>query len=265
MKKLATILLAVGVVFALCPAAEAAILEVDFDSLTTGEIDNGGATTAQLNAATTGGTWDLNSDSAVTHQIQDDAAGGGSTDRGFSSRAASGKWGAGLDLDNAVDIDTMTNDLVITFTSGTVNSTGFDRDAHWRLFDGAAELVDIEIDDGNVLLNGSNKGSLFGASDPNKMGTTWDTGSGFLLDFSITIDNSGNVDMSVNDHGGSGSTDTVTGSTTIASTAEIDRLETDWKNGSMGIYFGEITIIPEPASLALIALGLPLVLKRRRR
>ena len=64
-----TIVALLGV--ALCAGTGAAgILDVDFDSLATGVIDGGGATTAQLNAATTGGTWDLNS--AATHQVQAD-------------------------------------------------------------------------------------------------------------------------------------------------------------------------------------------------
>ncbi len=259
-----TIVALLGV--ALCAGTGAAgILDVDFDSLATGVIDGGGATTAQLNAATTGGTWDLNS--AATHQVQADDD--GTTDKGFSSRAGSAMWGAGLDLDTAVDISEMTSDLVITFTTGTTDGTGFTRDAHWKLFDGATQLVDIEIDDGKVFLNGSNKGTLFAGSDGHSIGTIWDTSSGFLLDFSITIDSAGNVDLSVNDHGGSGSTDTVTGSTTIASTANIDRLETKWDNArsnpQMGIYFGEISIVPEPATLAVLALGGFGVMTRRRR
>ena len=86
LSKRLSIVAVAGMVLALAGNSHASILAVDFDSLSTGVIDGGGATTAQLNGATTGGTWDLNS--SATHQIQADAAGGGSTDQGFSSRAS---------------------------------------------------------------------------------------------------------------------------------------------------------------------------------
>ncbi|OVE74158.1 hypothetical protein BVX94_01225 [bacterium B17] len=239
------------------------ILSVDFDSLSTGEIDNGGATPAQLNDATMGGTWSL--EAGVTHQIQADA--NSTSDQGFSSRLGSAGTGSAVILSDPLDIDQLTTNVVITFTSGTTDGTGFTRKTHWKLLDGSNSVLDIMLDDGHLEIREGPRwqgdiggytdlGILFLGSDTECIGTTWDTSSGHLLDFEITIDSTGRVDVSVNDHGGGGSTDTVIGSITTDTTHNFDRIEISWDNGRasppMGIYFGEIQITgPNPASSSM--------------
>lgn len=213
------------------------ILSVDFDSLATGEIDGGGSTLAQLNEATTGGSWSL--EGGVTHEIQADS--NGTEDQGFlSGPASAGSAGATVILSSAIDVDGLVSNVVITFTSGYTKGTGFTRDAFWKLMGGSTDLVTIEIDDGTVYANTSNIGSLHGGSDGESIGTTWNTASSYLLDFEITIDNAGNVDVSVSDHGPGANT--VSGSTSFNPADDFDRIQTSWAHGPMGIYFGEILI-----------------------
>jgi hypothetical protein len=265
MKSLFTSGICVFAIVLSASTAKATVLSVDFDSLTAGTIDTTNTTSPtlnELNAATTGGTWDLNPDSVVTHEIQSDA--GGQGDKAFLSRASSAQWGAGIDLDNAVDISEMTSDLVINFTTATRDSTGYTRDTHWYLFDGTTELVDIEMDDGYVWLNGSNLGLLSGHADTVSV-LPWDSTDQWVYSVLITIDNAGGLDLEMSTN--ESTPTTVSGSTTIPSTADFDRIEMEWDHASskMGVYFGEIEIIPEPTSLALLVFGGLTVLGRRSR
>jgi hypothetical protein len=233
------------VVMILCTAfvAQAAdIVMADFDSLSTGTIDGGGPTLAQLNAATLGATWTLNSTS-VTHEVQSD--GGGQGDQAFLSRAGAAQWGARLVLDTPVDIDKDLKEgpLEITFETATRDSTGFTRDCHWIFCDGSTVLTQIEMDDGVVFLGGSNIGTLTGASDAYAV-RPWDSTDGLVTTIEVKIYEDGQFDLTMSDNDGAQTT--VSGSTTISTTADFDCIETKWTNARAnpehGIYLNDIVM-----------------------
>ena len=264
---------AVAVVLAWGISAQAAtILDVDFDLMTAGATAE-----PALDAATTGGTWELNSYSSggqsLAHSIEND--GGGLGDKAFFSSfpASSAEpplfWAARIDLDSPVDVDVdlAAGDLQITFETAQSTGTGYTRDVFWRVFDGTTLLTEIKVDDANVWLGGTNLGGL--GIGPNTGLGSWDSTSSLVWTVSITIDSAGNLDL---DFAG------ITGSTTISPTANITRLETalnpDRWNGQ-GVYLNDITfdvdtgpVIPEPATMAalgLAACGLGGYVRKRRK
>ncbi|OVE73885.1 hypothetical protein BVX94_02465, partial [bacterium B17] len=175
-------------------------LEVDFDSLATGEIDNGGPTTAQLNSATTGGSWSLTSDANLTHEIQDDGG-----DKAFKSNYANVNSGwttfFSINLDTAIDIDAMTSDLSISFDTAVDAGTSFHREVQWQFVDsdGSTVLFTIWADDnGKIRFDGQDLGST-GDWAGNDVLTTWDKDSIKIGHVSIVVDSAGNVtfDMTV--------------------------------------------------------------------
>jgi len=266
-KELAAVALAVAclLVWPLGVAGAATIFQVDFDGMTTGTT-----TETALDAATTGGTWDLNSASNALHYIMADNSGNG--DLAFFSHAVSAnQWGAQVILDNPVDIDAdlASGNLTMNFETATGNSTGYERNAYWKLYDGTTKLAEIMMDDGKVYLKGStggysNLGALSAAPDPNKV-YPWNSTSAQVFSVGITVNSGGLLDLTMSRDSGS---ITVSGSTNITSTANFDRIETSWKNkgGTMGVYLNDITfeipspaIAGDPASGSILDLGSVLV------
>lgn len=244
-------------------ANAAVILDVDFQSLAVGPVSK-----PALDAATTGGTWLL--DGTSSHSIEFDNSGNG--DQAFLSSHTAAATGARVSLDTAVDIDAdlAAGDLMIDFTTGTRDSTGFTRDAFWRLLDdGGSTLVTIEMDDGNVLLNGSNIGQLSEANDDRSV-RPWDSTDIDVFTVAIKIDSLGGVDLTMTDN--RAPVTLVNGSTSIAATSLFQSIETSWAfaraNPANGIYLNDITIttpsvetptpsvIPEPSTFLLAAIGL---------
>lgn len=243
MKKRCIITGIAGIVCACaCIAFGGTLLEVDFNSLATGEIDNGGPTTAQLNSATTGGSWSLSANANLTHEIQDDGG-----DKAFKSNYPAGPDGSfmtffSINLDTAIDIAAMTSDLTISFEFAPDEGTTATRDIQFQFVDsdGSTVLFYVEIDEGLPSLDGSTGGGYAGWTGDNVL-PSWVEDHDDVGVITIVIDNQGNVNLDVSVNGNDYS-DT---SSFTASGAELDeiRVRADpdkWRG--QGIYMNDVLI-----------------------
>jgi len=245
-------------------SANAAILYTDFDSLSTGAV-----TAADLNSVTTGGTWALSSDTNITHTIVDDGG-----DKAFLSDHANNVAAgflvtATLTLDSPIDTSALTSgDLRISFDTHPEATTSFHRYAYWRFLDASDTLLfeAFAYDNGQLRFKaGTGAYQTLGTENDwqGNANFTWDADHARVAQFEFTVNNTGSVTFDENNNGWSKSG-------TFDPTDDIAKIQFAIDPGTpygQGIFLNDITIVPEPASVALLlsgVMGLFVVGRRRR-
>ncbi|OVE73886.1 hypothetical protein BVX94_02470 [bacterium B17] len=250
MKKRCIITGIAGIVCACaCIAFGGTLLEVDFNSLATGEIDNGGPTTAQLNSATTGGSWSLSADTNYNHSIVDDG-GDKALESDYNNIAASLNTAFEITLDTAIDIDAMQSDLTITLEAHPEATTSFHR--YWRLqfmdSDGSTILFELYGYDNGILrfhTSGNTQLTTVGEWQGNA-NFTWDEDHARVAVIEFVLDSTGNVTSSVDVDGGTyGTTRTLAN----VATAELGSIRVQTDPGSpygQGSFINDVLIESGP-------------------
>lgn len=224
------------------------LVYVDFQTLAIGQIDETNVTSptlTELNGATIGADWSFEGAARGEGFIRADADPANDTALEISTTNSGGSvgWMGRLDFNSPVLVSSMGSGyLEINFTTATKRSSGFTRDAFWKINDGTTELFTLTLDDGFIWLDGSSFGEPSGVAD-NYSVNPWDStsttvGKNNVWPVSIKIYGDGSLDVDWDGY----TTSKVAG--TVSPAASVGRMEvnSNLTGGGNGIYFSIVEV-----------------------
>ena len=241
----------------------------DFDTLAVGWLSAGGSPTlAELDAATTGGSWDFYGAPQGFGVIRADGSGLGDQALEIKHDTTAplffNNYGARLDFDSGQLVSDLGSDYIeIQFKSGLKRSTGFTRKGYWFIKDGTTTLVELRLQDGKLYFNNTNLGNIASHEDA-YTACPWESNHAtvgtsppydVVYNFSIKIYGDGSVDVSVIGIHDASNVSGSKGAGEVSTGATINRLEYNYYvttpasppcTDTQGIYLGYVQVGTPP-------------------